>query len=488
MASTAAITLLRRAREGSVEAQLAAGKLYLEGGQGLCRSLETAFYWLRAAAAQGSREAQSLIGKSIPESSIKRPEAVVGYYEAAARTGSANADVTLSDWLLAGHIPGDRSRAYELLHRAASAHDRKAQLRLAVLLEKGEFGAAREAEALHWYEEAARGGSRAAAFALADWYWARQDPAAAAWMDRVDDAGDPEYAYRKAVLLMMKGNDPRAAALLEKAAEAGHAAAQLYFGLLHASPARKPAGIPHNLKTAAFWLEKASRAGLAHATFELYRLFRRREFSLRNSANAQRHLEMAAAQGHAEAQFLLGIACLRDSISPGADVTAARWFSKASRQGHVEAGGVIALLYRRSDTPFPAAGREPAELIRLAARSRIAVAARLELALAFKLSMPEMLLFDPRQADHGDCLAIDVRKVLPRTRRRILLVESESERALLDRTRRLLEPSFQHPTDVRGTYAQRKFDFEHTLTLLGAHAVHQPLRPRSTLGAPPNRA
>lgn len=488
MASTVAVTLLRRAREGNVDAQLAAGKLYLEGGEGLCRSLETAFYWLRAAAAKGNAEAQSLIGRSIPESSVKRPAAVAAYYEAASRGGSTNADVTLSDWLLAGHISGDHSRAYELLHRAAAAHDRKAQLRLAVLLEKGAFGTGRDDEALHWYQEAALGGSRAAALALCNYHWARDDLAAAPWIERVGDVADAEHTYRKAVLLLGRGDCQSASSLLERAAESGHPAAQLYFGLLHASAAQKISGVPRNLKKAAFWLEKASRAGLAQATFELYRLFRRREFSLRNIADAQRHLKAAAEQGHAEAQFLCGVASLRDPLSHDADVAAATWFSRASRQGHAEACGVVALLYRRGDAAFPATGREPAELIRLLGRSRIAVAARLEVALAFRLSMAEMLLFDPEEADRGECLVIDVRKALPRAKRRILLVENESERALLDRTHRLLHASFKHPTDVRGTYAQRKFDFEHTMVLLGARAAYQPLRPRSAAATAGNHA
>lgn len=478
MASTVASMLLRRAREGDADAQLAAGKLYLQGGEGLCRSSETAFYWLRAAAAQGSAEAQTLIGSAIPESSVKRPRAVAAYYETASRSGSANADVTLSDWLLSGHIPGDHSRAYELLSRAAHAGDRKAQLRLAVLLEAATFGAGREAEALDWYRQAALGGSRAAALALANWYWARNDPAAAVWIDSAGGTADAEHIFRKAVLLLGQGDWEQAASLLENAAKSEHPAAQLHFGLLHATAAEKPAGVPHSLKRAAFWLEKASRSGLAQATYELYRLFRRRAFSLKSNAIAQRYLATAATQGHPQAQFLLGLASLRDAISHNSDVAAATWFSRARHQGHIQAAAVTALLYRRDAAAFPAGGKDPAELIRQMARSRIAIAARLELALAFRLGLPETLLFDPAQADRGECLVIDVRSVLPRSKRRILLVENAQERALLDRVRRLLAAQDPHPTDVRGPYGQRKLDFEHTLTLLGARSVSQPLRAR----------
>ena len=121
-------------------------------------------------------------------------------------------------------------------------------------------------------------------------------------------------------------------------------------------------------------------------------------------------------------------------------------------------------------------GAEAARLIRVMARSRIALATRLEMALAFGLNAPEMLLFDPQAADHADCVLIDIRSQLPRSKRRIVLVQSAAERALLDQAQRLLSPKAPHPTDVRGSYLQRKLDFEHTLTLLGSDVSIPPLR------------
>lgn len=477
MASRPASTVLRKAREGDVESQLKAGKLYLEGSQGLRRDAATAFYWLRAAAAQGSAEAQALIGKSIPQSSVKQPESVVQYYERASDRGSAHADVALSDWVLTGRIPGNDSRAYELLHRSATAGDRKAQLRFAILLESGAFGTGREPEAIQWYEKAAGNGSRAAAVALANWHWMRNDPAARTWIDALAGSVDPENLYRRAVLLISEGEPRRASAALEEAATRGHAMAQLSFGLLHSAAVDSSiTGVPHGLKRAASWLERASRGGVAQASFELYRLFRRRQFSMKSASMAYRYLETAARQGHAHAQFLLGLALLRDSVTENADLGAARWFARASQQGHAEAAALVAILYRRNEMPLFADSAEAARLIRVMARSRIALATRLEMAVAFGLNAPEMLLFDPEVADHADCLLIDIRSELPRLKRRIILVQSESERALLDQARRLLSSKAPHPTDVRGAYLQRKLDFEHTLTLLGGDISIPPLR------------
>lgn len=478
MVSRLALTVLREAREGKVNAQLAAGKLYLEGGDGVRRDPDTAFYWLRNAASQGSAEAKRLIGNAIPQSSVKQPEAVVHYYESASRGGSARANLAISDWLLAGRIPGgETGRALDILYAAAQAGERKAQLRLAVLLRSGAFGLSRETEALHWFEKAAQAGSRAAALALADWHWRRNDPAALTWIEQVPDAADPEHLYRRAVLLFTEGEAQRPASLFADSARQGHASAQLYFGLLHASAAgRKATGVPHSLKKAAFWLEKSSRSGNTQASFELHRLFQRREFSLKNAVMAQRYLQTAAEQGHVHAQFLMGLSCLRDRVTHDADVAAAKWFVRASKAEHVEASALVRVLYRRPESVFPAAGLERTRLIRLMARSRIALSVRLELASAFDLNAPEMLLFDPASADHGDCVLIDVRKFLPRAKRRLLVVQADEERALLDRSRRLVSLTNPHPTDVRGSYFQRKLDYEHTLTLLGGRAVFPNVR------------
>lgn len=477
MANKTASTVLRRAREGDAEAQLLAGKFYLEGVPGLRCDAATALYWLRASAAQGNAEAQALIGQSIPQSSVKQPETVVQYYESASSRGSLNANVALSDWALTGRIPGSDSRAYELLHRAARAGDRKAQLRFATLLDSGAFGAGKGEEARQWYENAAANGSRAAAAALANWHWARSDPAARTWLDSLAKDADAENLYRRGLLLLGEGEARRACPALEEAAKRGYAPAELAFGLLHAAPlAARLAGVPHGLKRAASWLERASRAGIAQASFELYRLFRRREFSLKSASLAYRHLETAARQGHAHAQFLVGLSCLRDNLTRDSDVAAARWLGRAAKQGHDEAAALVQILYRRIEPAFIRDGAQTAGLIRLVARSRIALATRLDLAVTFGLSAPEMLLFDPETADHADCLVLDVRQHLPRSKRRIVLVESGAERALLDQAQRMLSANAPHPTDVRGNYVQRRLDLEHTLKLLGSEIRVPPLR------------
>lgn len=460
---------LRLAREGDVDAQVAAAKLYLSGGAGVSADPRAALYWLRQAAQQGDLEARRLIADRIPESLVAQPEELLSYYVAPLAEPSPNADVTVSDWLLSGQLKeaNSDSSALSLLQRAAEAGDRRAQLRLALLL-KGR-GKAFAEEAFRWFARAAEQGSRAAALELMNWHWERHDSRAGLWSPEPEaDAGE-EHLYRTAVLRAGAGDTQAAAQLYRCAAERGHADSQLAYGLLHASrSARKANGVPHSLKKAAYWLEKAARGGSAQGAYELHRLFRRREFSLRSGALAQQYLETAAELGHLHAQFLAGLANLSDRVNHDADVAAAKRLLDAARRGHEEAARLTRVLYRRPPAKFPVADVAPQEAIARAATRRVALAMRLELATAFQLNAQEMLLFDVERSDRGECVLVDIRDVLRRAKRRIIAIESDAERRLLDRARQLLGGAQPHPTDVRGPYSGRKRDFECTLLLLGA--------------------
>lgn len=66
MANREEMTLLRGARAGDAACQLALGKLYLQGGAGLPRSLPTALHWLCRAADQGMTDAADLLARLHP--------------------------------------------------------------------------------------------------------------------------------------------------------------------------------------------------------------------------------------------------------------------------------------------------------------------------------------------------------------------------------------------------------------------------------------
>jgi TPR repeat protein len=77
MANREDLAIIRAARAGQAKAQLALGKRYLSGGNGLPQSLATAMHWLERAARADQAEAWSLIGAHIPyELAMQAPDVV----------------------------------------------------------------------------------------------------------------------------------------------------------------------------------------------------------------------------------------------------------------------------------------------------------------------------------------------------------------------------------------------------------------------------
>ncbi|MET0858323.1 MAG: hypothetical protein ABWY27_16350, partial [Telluria sp.] len=74
MANREELSIIRAARAGQVDGQLALGKLYVVGSAGLPLSLPTALHWLERAAQQGSAEACALIGANIPFDLARRSD------------------------------------------------------------------------------------------------------------------------------------------------------------------------------------------------------------------------------------------------------------------------------------------------------------------------------------------------------------------------------------------------------------------------------
>ncbi|HBZ04903.1 MAG TPA: hypothetical protein DEP03_00535, partial [Massilia sp.] len=66
MANREELAIIRGARAGRADAQLALGKRYLFGSAGLPQSLPTALHWLDRAAHQGCLESCQLIGNHVP--------------------------------------------------------------------------------------------------------------------------------------------------------------------------------------------------------------------------------------------------------------------------------------------------------------------------------------------------------------------------------------------------------------------------------------
>ena len=137
MANREELAVIRGARAGRAESQLALGRLYLFGSAGLPKSLPTALHWLDRAAQQGCVEAWQLIGNHIPVDLARdSPQPVTGWYERAYDNGLVRAGLVYAQLVLGTALDGEcppaqRAKALRALEDAAGAGFPEAQWLLA---------------------------------------------------------------------------------------------------------------------------------------------------------------------------------------------------------------------------------------------------------------------------------------------------------------------------------------------------------------------
>jgi len=156
--------------------------------------------------------------------------------------------------------------------------------------------------------------------------------------------GDAEAQYLFATMLkdgvgLGTPDLPAARAWYERAAAAGHAAAQLDLGymLFHGE------GAAADREAGMLWYEKAAAQGLAAAQYNMAKVYWDGDGAKRDPAKAVDLFRKAAEQGLAEAQFALGVALLAQQKPDAAG--AFTWFSRAANQGMAAAYGKLAGLY-----------------------------------------------------------------------------------------------------------------------------------------------
>jgi TPR repeat protein len=495
MANREELAIIRGARSGRAEAQLALGKLYLFGSAGLPKSLPTALHWLDRAAQQDCAEAWHLIGSHIPlELAQQSARPVAHWYERAydagiVRAGLVFAQMALAQPAVAGPASALQAKAWRALEDAAHAGFPEAQWLLArqqgaaAAVEDGAAGAGAPG-GQRWLRRAADSGVAEARFALLEQAWETRQ-----WPAYLERALPQARVLAEAALAPAKGSArlaPHEVTLLSRCARvlADMAAmpveadelrrfwelaaaehdrhAQLALGLWHArmqiDGKRIAAGAGSaNFKKAIRWLTLAGEQGLAEAWYALSRIYIKPEFSQRNVGDAQKYLEHAAEMGYRDAQFECGSNAWRARREhEGNDVRAVYWLQKAAAQGCPKAA---AALRKIAPPPGAALYDEMAALaaVRDLSDSHPLLAARLELAALFKLSRAEALLLDVKAADHGHCLVVDIRASYGRSKRRLVLVETAHERQALDRIVRLFDDIDCSPAGPEGNYRQRLY-------------------------------
>ncbi|WP_034299753.1 SEL1-like repeat protein [Herbaspirillum sp. RV1423] len=503
MASREDLAVIRAARAGQAEAQLALGRRYLFGGNGLPQSFATALHWLDRAARQGAADAWTLIGEHIPYEVVAqapRPLDYVIWYERAFDAGRKVAGLAFARLVLSQKAQPDAQsmlgKAVKVLEAEANAGTAEAQWLLAQQkageqsIGNPQAQADRKAEGIQWAQKAADAGVGPAQLALADAAWLRLDrddfirralPLGSSLLAQYS-AELPQLNAPSEALAQRLGqgnitllsrlaqilNDIKdisadeAQQLLELAAYADDKSAQLSLGLFFARMNEDggrafPGCGSANYKKAIRWLTLAGERGLASAWYALSRIYLKPEFSQRNLADAQHYLERAAEMGHAMAQLECGSSAWRNRRDdPANDVRAVYWLQKAASQNHPDARD---LLGKIADRPAPAAWAIDAKrhMTRDFLSAYPFLAARLELAILFGLTRPEALLIDLRQADCGHCLVVDIRDYYARSKRRLILIETGDERQVLNRIGRLFEDVDCSLSGPEGNYRQRLY-------------------------------
>jgi TPR repeat protein len=499
MANREELAIIRGARSGRAEAQLALGKLYLFGSAGLPKSLPTALHWLDRAAQQDCAEAWQLIGSHIPlDLAQQSARPVAHWYERAydagiVRAGLVFAQMALGQAPVAGPAAALQSKAWRAVEDAAHAGFPEAQWLLArqhgapgpTGAGAGAAGGGTVAQpgGQRWLRRAADSGVAEARSALLEQAWETRQ-----WPAYLERALPPARALADAALAPGKGGArlaPHEVTLLsrcarvlaemeampvdadelrrfwELAAAEHDRHAQLALGLWHArmqiDGKRVAAGAGSaNFKKAIRWLTLAGEQGLAEAWYALSRIYIKPEFSQRNVGDAQKYLERAAEMGYRDAQLECGSNAWRARReNEGNDVRAVYWLQKAAAQGCAKAAAAL-----RKIAPRP--GAAPCTEMAVAALLDLSdthplLAARLELAALFNLSRAEALLLDVKAADRGHCLVVDIRASYGRSKRRLVLVESARERQTLDRIVRLFDDIDCSPSGPEGNYRQRLY-------------------------------
>lgn len=513
MATREQLAVIKAARAGESRAQLALGSRYLYGGSGLPRSNGTAFYWLRRAAQQGVDDAWMMIGRNISYEQVKdvsTPREAAVWYEKAFDAGIEHAGLTFARLVLENTEQFDRNshaRAIGALSYLASHDDHQAQWLLAqqmqILARDGDGAAGDMLGSLlpdgtrleeHLIAEAAHAGIEQAQHALLDKAWHNADhagfardaapmverlfarnAAAVAQMERDADVTAGIVASADEALLLLRfaqmrlraaqagGADPaEAGRMLELAALAGNNEARLELGLLYArmDGAGERVFMQHglaNFKKALHWLALAGEGGSAQAWHAMARIYSRSIYSQRNLQVAQQYLERAADMGLVQAQAEFAQISWRnrrdDRIN---DVRALYWWQKAAAQG--DAPSQEALLQFSAGAGGHAwAGQALAAIDGKLRNVNPFLCARVELAAAFGLSKPEALLIDVKQADYGHCLVVDICDHYARSKRRLVAVETEQQRATLSRICRLFSDVDCSLDGLEGNYRQRQY-------------------------------
>ena len=318
--------MIRGARAGDAQCQLALGKLYLFGGASLPQSPPTALHWLHRAAIQGRDEAWRLIGSHVGyEHAQHSREAVLPWYERAWEAGVVPAGLVLAQLVLSAP-PGESDAAGALGAlgalgvAAASAHS------------------ALRAKAMQALDAAVRAGLPEALRLLA-----QQQPAPAAKPARMAKTAHAAVATAEAAPAGLSApvNTLAYVALDEAWGKLSRSAfvAQalpLVRQLLREAPPDAEAARNAGWQAAPQQVQLLARCAQALAQLDAYA-----DADDETDGTEMRCRELAAHGGDRTAQLALGL-----------------WFARMNRDGERVRGGIAAVNFKRAIRWLTQAGEQ----------------------------------------------------------------------------------------------------------------------------------
>jgi uncharacterized protein len=160
------------------------------------------------------------------------------------------------------------------------------------------------------------------------------------------EAGDSEQQFKLAKMLYNEGfsavqDQDEAAEWYRKAAEQGHAEAQLSLSSLYL----RGVGVEHSWVESANWVRKAAENGNLRAMFGMGHLYRDGQGVQQDPVESLRWFERAAEQGYACAQLQLWQMYSDGDVVKQDQPEATKWFSLACAQNDSDAQCMLAGLY-----------------------------------------------------------------------------------------------------------------------------------------------
>lgn len=209
-----------------------------------------------------------------------------------------------------------------------------------------------DAEALHWFRQAAEQGHEGAQIELGMMFFqgrgaSRDHAEAIRWYLRAAEQGDMYGQYNAGVMYQNGQGVARDAAQAlhwyRQAAEQGHADAQNNLGVMY----QNGQGVAQDAGQALHWYRKAAEQGNADAQNSLGVMYASGQGVAQNDTEAVRWFRRAAEQGDANAQYNLAIS-YGGGYGVQRDLTQAElWLDRAARQGHSKAAETRATMAAR---------------------------------------------------------------------------------------------------------------------------------------------